>query len=397
MKRIAGDSSVGLIGLNNGNLGNTPISNEIMNQSSIRDSYSFGDLNVFSDSSLSGPVNKKMRYLTGDAGSQSYGGNIEPLSTRFLMPNIDDWTAGNFPQTRKRVNPNVLTRRMAKPISKEISVIHGYEIGIMMTKPELKTGTGLAVKYFGRDGSSTHKYMIEDDILPIMNIATWNFYQQRIQYRLFKKNPEIYNSLDADEIWKHFTFEGVCRNEESAAGGESSVNDSYTNNPFRKEYYLKGDGSKLVTMVLKGPAKTYNLFKNSVSPGSHVYAIIKKFPCTHSFYLTPKINIKQQFHETTFDCKEKFLPFQMAVISLPSYARTVPSEYLLYYDEKGVKNYGKAIRLGTVLFQPTGLVITPPLDPSSLKPVSNAAEGIMQTINDYLTLIVDSDDGVLPL
>lgn len=397
MKRIAGDSSVGLIGVGNGSIGNTPVSNEIMNQSSVRDSYTFGNLDVFSDSSVSGPVRKKMRYLLEDAGSQTYGGNIEPLGQRFLMPSMNDFDAGNFPQTRKRINGNILITRMVKPISKEISAIHGYEIGISLTKPELKTGTGLEIKYFGRDGASTHKFMLEDNILPVMNIATWNFYQQRIQYRLFLKNISAYNNLNAEEIWKLFSFEGICRHEESAAGGESSVNDGYENNPFRKEYYLRGDGSKLVTMVAKGPAKTFNIFKHSVSPGSRVYAIIKKFPCTHGFYLTPKMNIKQQFHETLFDCRERFLPFQMAVVSFPAHVRSVPSEYLAYFDESGVKKYGMAIRLGTVLFQPTGLLIYPPPDASSLKPVSNAAEGLMETPNDYLTLHMDSDDGVLPI
>jgi hypothetical protein len=388
--RVSGDAQQNLIGQHSNDLADTPISNELMNQRSAMD-YAYGDIDIWSSSALDGPVSKKLKNALGEAGSTTYGGSFEPVGQSFKMPSLDDINADNFPQTRPRINPNIRQRRMVKRIACDIPCISEYEIGILFSNPAIKTGKGTEIKYHGRDGSSTHKFLIEDDVLPVINIPTWNYYSQRAQLKMFKDDPDRYRNLDADEIWKCYSFEGVTKNEESEYGGESSINDGYNND--LNDHSLKGDGSKLTTEILYGPVRTYNIFQNCVIPGYYLYAIIKKFPCTKNFILSPKQNRNKEYAIKDFHCKttEKFLPFQMALISIPE--KTLPYEYLAYYDEKGCKKYGKGIRLGFVLFQPNGLPYAPPPEPHLLKPVCDASQGIRRTFNDHVTVVMDCRDG----
>lgn len=386
------------------NGGNNQIITDIMGNIGVRNEFGANMGNEFiNQGSITSAASKKMRYFKNDTGPTfgSMVGRQDEFLNSFKAQAKANINAMNYPQTKRRVNPSIRVRRMVKRLEPKFEAVSSYEFGILYSLPKYKTNSSGVVinrdyEYQDR-GTMNYREIVEDDILPIMNIATWNYSRAKSQYKTYQNDPQQYFSLNADEIWKDCSFDGVVMGESAVSGLETSVSGGMRTN-INGQYTLAGDGSKLLTMVAKGQVKVYNIFGNSVRQGSSLFAIIKKFHAVRNFILNPRIpDSKNGPNIKNCDFKLNFKPFQIALISLP-YDSYVPMEYLRYTDENGRVGYGKAIKLGTVLHKPSFIQTEDPPTPDRLYPHTNASEGsTRQSNNDFVEIILNPNNGYLPL
>jgi len=329
-----------------------------------------------SSASIAGNASKKTRYFKGDQGS-SFPGINDFFTSQFKAPPLSSMIPKNFPQTRPRVDPHIVTTRRAKSYDENTEAVSAYELAILyLSTGNKEPNQGVDIlrshefndlKHFGQ------QMIIEDRLVDLFNPATWNFIQSQIQYEMFTEDRERYFELDPNELWSQFSFDGIVKNEEDSSRGEN---------------VLPGYGPKILTVNTKGAVKTFNIFGRSVYPGYKCFAIIKKMDAPKDFILSTKSKYLDQGQSLKISMnyqKEFFKPFQMSFIALPY--NYVPMEYLEYSDENGIKNYGIGIRLGTIQFSPRYMDMGPP-PPADIfiNPHTNSLDAVW-SYNDYLTII----------
>ena len=387
------------------------VSREILSNMNVRNEFGSNMGSEFANNitSLESSASQNMTFFrNGSENGGTFGSLLntnDPFLSNFKIPDLRSINAQNYPQTRKRVNGQLLVTRMVKQLEPGWDAVSSYEFAILFSrKKKTSNSKGTLIESMDRGYEyqnrefMTYRNIVEDDLLPIVNISTWNYYQAITQFKSFTDNPEEYFSLNADSVWDNFSFDGIVRNEEGlAVGGETSLTGGYRQNPTGGGIRLVGDGSKVLTNIAKGQVKIYNIFGSSVCSGSTLYAVIKKFVAPSEYRLNTRIDDNDCINKKKCNYKKFFKPFQMALVALPSHG-FIPRKYLEYRDENGDLGYGKAIKLGKVLFKPYMFEITQPPKPEDLYPHNDATEGICRVgNNDFLTIILNSNDGYLSI
>lgn len=383
------------------------VSREILSNMNVRNEFGANLGAEFANNieSLENAAGQNMTYFrNGSENGGTFGSLLntnDPFLSGFKIPSLTNINSQNYPQTRKRVNGQLLITRMVKQLEPGWDAVSSYEFAILYSRrktPSNSKGTVLdrGYDYQNREFMS-YRNIVEDDLLPIVNISTWNYYQAKTQFIQYDDEPEKYMSLTPDEIWDNFSFDGIVRNEEGlAVGGETSLTGGYRQTQ-NGEIKLFGDGSKILTNIAKGQVKIYNIFGSSVCSGSTIFAIIKKFNAPTEYRLNSRINDGDCSNLKKCNYRKHFKPFQMALLALPSHG-SVPRKYLEYIDEDGHLGYGKAIKLGKILFKPYFMQISEPPKPEDLYPHTDATEGIRRVgNNDFLTVILNTNDAYLSI
>lgn len=386
------------------------ISREIVSNMNVRNEFGSNMGPEFANNlqSLENAAASNMGTFRGSNGGGTFGSLLnttDPFLSQFSVPTLGNINAQNYPQTRKRVNGQLLVTRLVKQLEPGWDAVSSYEFAILLSlKKKSSSSKGTVIDSFDRGYEyqnrefMTYRNIVEDDLLPIVNIATWNYYQAVTQYKSLNEKPEEYFSLNADSVWDNFSFDGIVRNEEGlAVGGETSLTGGYRQSPNGGGIRLPGDGSKVLTNIAKGQVKVYNIFGSSVTSGSTLFAVIKKFVAPTEYRLNSRIDDAECMNVKKLNFHGNFRPFQIALVALPCNGY-LPREYLRYEDEKGGVGYGKAIKLGRILFKPFMEEITYPPKPSDLYPHTDATEGIRKLgTNDFLTIILNTNDGYLSI
>lgn len=392
-------------------LGKEEVSRAILGNMNVRNEFGTNMGSEFANNinSLETAAGSDMTYFrNGSERGGTFGSLLntnDPFLSGFNVPNLQDINAPNYPQTRKRVNGQLLVTRMVKQLEPGWDAVSSYEFAILFSRNKKTSNSkGTVIESMDRGYEyqnrefMTYRNIVEDDLLPIVNISTWNYYQAITQFKTFTDNPEEYATLTANSVWENFSFDGVVRNEEGlAVGGETSLTGGYRQSPDGGGVKLIGDGSKILTNISKGQVKVYNVFGSSVASGSTLFAIIKKFVAPTEYILNTRIGENDCMNKKKCNYRKTFKPFQIALVSLHGYD-SVPRKYLEYIDENGRTGYGKAIKLGKILFKPYMYEVMPPPKPDDLYPHTDAAEGIRRPgNNDFLTIILNSNDGYLSI
>jgi len=386
------------------------VSREIMSNINVRNEFGANMGPEFANNiqSLEAAANSSRAIFDDGHNGSTFGSLLntnDPFLSQFKTPSLDSINAQTYPQTRKRVNGQLLTTRLAKQLERGFDAVGSYEFAILLSQRDKSSNSkGTLIESFDRGYDyrnrefMTFRNIVEDDLLPIVNIATWNYFQAVTQYKSLTKKPDEYFSLTADSIWDNFSFDGIVRNEEGfAVGGETSLTGGYRQSPNGSGIKLYGDGSKVLTNIAKGQVKIYNIFGSSVISGSTLFAIIKKFDAPTEYTLNTRIDEMDSMNKKKLTYHQKFRPFQMALLALPCNGY-LPRKYLEYRDENGRIGYGKAIKLGKILFKPFMEELTYPLKPEDLYPHTDASEGIHKLgNNDFLTIILNTNDGYLSI
>ena len=383
-------------------INDNPVANELNNNMNVISEYNNTmGLELFrNESSIQNVSNKRTRYFMGDGTTggtfSNLNGDNSIFSSLFRLPSLNQVNNINYPQTHQRVGGQIRIPRMIKEYLEGIPGASAYEIGILYSLTNNKQNSGgvtISANYeFSHFGHMGNRLIVEDNILPMVNIATWNYINAKIQFDMLTNNKEKYFDLNASTVFENFSIDGVIKHEENSMGGESFHSGGYSFGD--KGYYRRGDGSKVITVIAKGPVKLNNIFGRYAHPGFFAYLIIKKFDAPTTYYLNARDVLNQGTQQAKImDYKNTyFKPFQIAILTLPD--NIVPREYLEYTDENGFKNYGKAIRIGTIQFKPEGIKLNGIQTPKNLYPLTDACEGI-EPLEYFTTIIFDSDEGVM--
>ncbi len=294
-------------------------------------------------------------------------------------------------------NNQQVINRTIEPLGPGVDSIGPFELALLHRK-DAQALDWVRVREKGRE--------LEKPLF-IVNPATFNYQCCQDQYAMHHSDSDQeklrYAQMTPQELWsEHWSLDGVI---EVAAG-----------------YETQGQGSteavlgvrKVSQVVSKGPQFIYNYWENSVGklePGCRLYAIIKKYDKPARYIVNSRFNNKvvpgSAIKEAPgmfvdHGAKSPFRPFQMGFYIVPPHESRPPREALTYLDEWNYEHYdGLAIYIGTVMSvprqQPLLLAAHHEARPGRDQPYTDSNVGIDSRNVTMLKIVLDSDDGVMPI
>ena len=281
------------------------------------------------------------RMFSPTAGNPLYSG-LEAFRTRNTSP-LDDEVFQMSEQESQTILP---VNRIAKQIAASYDAVGRYELAILFKNNESNLNTMRLPE---------ENTIVQCNPLNIITPEIFNYIEARKQHHLFDNKYDEYMALTPNDIWKDYVFDGIVEAEMMLGGGESFTTSGFVQIPGQQPLHQRGNGNKRLTMDAKGSQYVFNYFGENIREGGSCYAIIKKFRGAEIDYkLTNKRNIAALTSHKCLDISttSPFRPYQMTFICLPQ-GGPVPSEALMYQDERGDKRYdGLAIYLGVLFSVP---------------------------------------------
>jgi hypothetical protein len=165
-------------------------------------------------------------------------------------------------------------------------------------------------------------------------------------------------------------------------------------------------------MAARAKISCVNYWGAGVKPGTHLYAVLKKFEqsdYSHEYLLGGKVLTDHTGKRmaNSNDCDvNPMRPYQLAFFALPD-GGPIPLEITRYYDDEGnLRTDAHIIRIGTVMEVPLGHVYRESM--TRLKPFTgilpscglshySMTNNYMPVNHNPITIHLKPNDGVLPL
>lgn len=422
-------------GVGAGGVGATPLDATINSQPNPRSFGQFFTSDVVNNtSSLKNAANPAFRSITTSGGESLYSLlpiTSDPMSNLMGSMQVKNWRQAMpnaIPQQEDQFNSSTRVRYWAKPYKPETpDAINVNDLCIMMIDKNGKSekgsipisrlsalfsrsfSSGVGVSGYPLNYSDTS--LVEGGLLHIMNIPAFNHLLLQMQAEIFNESPEKFYELSPESIWTNFTFAGVASAVENAFRGDSITSGNGVQ--------VRGNGTKLLTMIIEGEAMVPNWFGPHTGTGSNIFAVLKKFdiPSSYRFmfdeskgvtssrigndgraqairnntsYVNTNEMIAVRKAKSVTNDGLYFRPYQMALISDPTAPLVCRSRYTSYMDEWGVERKdGIAVNVGTVVSRPYPWTEKRynSQDPASMTPCINANEGRHVDTDDMQILL----------
>lgn len=333
------------------------------------------------------------RFLGGETNSTV----LDLFRTKNVSPLYDDGLGDNDDFNM----PLIVNRQVNKPGPLFDSIQPG-ELAILYKKNEGNLNTCKP---------DTTGFTIQANPLDIVPPSVFNYATAHIQQRDARNNRAEYNKKTPYDYWHDYSFDGIPEHIAPFADRSSvfSFGGNYVDNQAVSPLPTC---TSLATMTARGKSSCVNYWGPGIKPGSHLYAIMKKFEqsdYSHEYLLGTRMLTDHAGKRlaNSNECDDNPMrPFQLAFFALPD-GGPIPMEIIRYYDDDGfLRTDSHIMRIGTVMEVPLGHVYRE--TGTRLKPFTGVipscglshytvTNNYMPVNHNPITIWLKPNDGISPL